>query len=493
MRAFVVVLLALAGACYQPEDHGFTCGAGGSCPAGQHCAASGRCVADEPTPAPDAGGSSSDAGGCAVGSFLRCEGAYAVTCEAAGAGEVATNCGTAGCNTAAQRCNTCSPGDGVCDGRDLLTCDADGLTILRTTCELGCDAAAAQCDVMRPSNLTTANAAACLAAAADRLEVGTATGTTTVSVAVDTSAAAACDVVDDSVSPGRCIVIRKDIHVWGNGVLRAMGARSLILIAQNHFAVDGRIDASAHRATAGPGAVSTGMGAPPVPLVFGAGGGGYGSPGGSGGRAPMTIGGTAPGGAAYGTPALVPIVGGSPGGSVSFAQGGAGGGAVQLSLCRGTLSLGATAVIDAGGGGAGGGSGVSESGASMGGGGGGGGSGGAILIEAPQLYIAGELLANGGGGGGGGSWDNEIEGSAGGNGGENGGAGGVDYTLGGLGAALGHDAASGKSSANLLFGGAGGGGGVGRIRVNIAAGAMVQGTPKKISPACPYAGPLLQL
>ncbi|MGB8294309.1 MAG: hypothetical protein WCG85_02670 [Polyangia bacterium] len=90
-------------------------------------------------------------------------------------------------------------------------------------------------------------------------------------------------------------------------------------------------------------------------------------------------------GKVYAVPTVIPLIGGSSGGSLDTPGGsGAGGGAIQI-ISGGTFQLDATGAINVGGGGAG-----SR--------GGGGGSGGAILIEALNANIAGTLAANGGGG-----------------------------------------------------------------------------------------------
>jgi hypothetical protein len=126
----------------------------------------------------------------------------------------------------------------------------------------------------------------------------------------------------------------------------------------------------------------------------GGGGGAFGSVGSSGGGVPSTSGGNA--GAVASSLTLVPLRGGCSGGnggtdSNNAGTGGAGGGAIQLSVA-GTLTLGG--YISAGGAGGQAGQGTSS-------GGGGGGSGGGVLVEANTLNIGGtaKILTNGGGGG----------------------------------------------------------------------------------------------
>jgi hypothetical protein len=93
----------------------------------------------------------------------------------------------------------------------------------------------------------------------------------------------------------------------------------------------------------------------------------------------------APGGAAYGTQTITPLLGGSAGGGEGGNFGGGGGGGAIQILSSTSITIGGTGLINAGGAG-----GVDGNQA-------GGGSGGAILLEAPTVTVAGTLAANGGG------------------------------------------------------------------------------------------------
>ena len=195
-----------------------------------------------------------------------------------------------------------------------------------------------------------------------------------------------------------------------------------------------------------------------------AGGGSYCGIGGSGavetGTGPGSM-----GGAAYGTPEITPLVGGSSGGTGDVGGGGAGGGGIQL-VAANSISVPAGGYLHVGGGGGtfGGAAGGQEAS--------GGGSGGSILFESLTVTIAGILAANGGGAGEG----------AGGNEGANatpndqpalGGTDPVRGSAGGNGSA----AASTKGTDGSVKMGStagGGGGGAGRIRVNTKSG-MAQG------------------
>jgi hypothetical protein len=195
----------------------------------------------------------------------------------------------------------------------------------------------------------------------------------------------------------------------------------------------------------------------------GGGGGGYGAAGGVGG---------VPGGAAYGSAALAPLLGGSGGGGgldgPTSATGGGGGGAIQI-VAATSVDIGGQ--INAGGCGGGGGS------YNLGTNGGGGGSGGAILVESPSVLIetSGVLAANGGGGGG--SSPTSTTAPAGANAtasataAPGGGLSGPGQGNGGAGSSF--AGGSGNAGENP----AGGGGAVGRIRINSATGhANIRGT-----------------
>ena len=198
-------------------------------------------------------------------------------------------------------------------------------------------------------------------------------------------------------------------------------------------------------------------------------------------------GGTAPSAptVAYGSPALVPLLPGSAGGSGALANAnGSGGGALQL-VAGTSFALHASGTINVGGGGGAYG-GLGKDGA------GGGGSGGALLIESPTVTIDGKLAANGGGGGqGNGDLGENGHPDAVAQGGHKtgasgpGGNGSFDTTTNGL---------DGPSSADVGISAASGGGGAGRIRINSNAGkTTVTGaiSPAQTTP-CVSRGALVQ-
>lgn len=187
---------------------------------------------------------------------------------------------------------------------------------------------------------------------------------------------------------------------------------------------------------------------------------------GSGGAAAAEVGTGLPGGLAFGTSDLIPLLGGSAGGdNIGLHDGGGGGGAIEL-VAKTSITIAAGAVIHVGGGG---GSFGGAAGAADGQEASGGGSGGAILVESPIVTIAGTLAANGGGGGGGTS--NMNPGGADATATSSPALGGqtANISRGGDGSAASNvDGAPGMVTAGETAGG--GGGAAGRIRINTASG-----------------------
>jgi len=196
------------------------------------------------------------------------------------------------------------------------------------------------------------------------------------------------------------VYVARNIRIEPNTSLRVDGTFAIAIVALESFEVLGGIDAGARQDGRSPGGF-TNQGKEQF-AGGGPGGGGAGSAtNGGGGGSYCGIGGksaaltnrtAAAGGTAYGTPELIPLVGGSAGGSAALPFTGSGGGAVQLVAGK-VFTLGAAAYVNAGGGG---GTFVGAAGSQHGAGGG---SGGAILIEAPKTVLTGTLAANGGAGG----------------------------------------------------------------------------------------------
>ncbi|CAN5688125.1 hypothetical protein BH11MYX3_BH11MYX3_29730 [soil metagenome] len=207
------------------------------------------------------------------------------------------------------------------------------------------------------------------------------------------------------VASGRVVSV-SSVKIGPGVTLRVIGGQPLILASWGTIEIAGTIDASST------GPTSLGAGANPAGCAThaavmgqsaggGAGGGGSGGFQATGGRGGIGDNGN---GGLGGTPISVPLLlGGCAGaiggtGSSVPGEGGAGGGALQLTA-RISISIASTGTIHAGGGG-----GKPAGPSGNGGGGGAGGSGGMIGLEAPMLDIAagGVLAANGGAGGEGG-------------------------------------------------------------------------------------------
>jgi hypothetical protein len=267
------------------------------------------------------------------------------------------------------------------------------------------------------------------------------------------------------------VIVVRSLTLEPAGHISVTGGLPLALVSLGGMTLLGSIAANASGGTAqaggasssktnqkgaGPGGGPAATGTVSMPGA-GAGGGSHCGKGGQGAVESTATGQPGAAAASYGAPAIVPLLGGSSGGTGAVGSGGAGGGALQL-VAGGTFSLGAAGSINVGGGGGtfGGAAGQEACG---------GGSGGSLLIEAVVVKIAGILAANGGGGGGGGlgsvGFDATPDAIA-----AAGGAG--KSSMGGAGAAAasieGVNASAGTGAAG------GGGGGAGRIRINSMSG-----------------------
>jgi hypothetical protein len=295
------------------------------------------------------------------------------------------------------------------------------------------------------------------------------------------------DVDCASQATGLCLVV--PITEAGGGTITAYVAHSwkieptatlnvgdklpVIMVATSTIEILGHFNAAAAGFVAVAGgnqgmatAVGMGMGGGGVGTdsssgaAVGGGGGSYCGSGGKGGSATATQG---QAGSVYGSPTLVPLLGGSAGGG-GAEFGGGGGGAIEM-VAGTSIDIGAGGVVFAGGGGGYYGGAFSAGQAASGGG-----SGGAVLVEAPQVTVEGTIAVNGGGGGGGtapaAAGADSTANAVAANGGNLGttGAGGN----GAAGATIAGTAGSPGDAVNNLPGG--GGGGVGYIRVNTRSG-----------------------
>jgi hypothetical protein len=272
--------------------------------------------------------------------------------------------------------------------------------------------------------------------------------------------------------PGIVLIPLRGLTIASGATLRLVGNRPVVFAVRGEGRVSGTIDASASGTTPGAGgnwsctpATASGAGANGSGSTVrwpsdgagasGGGGGGFGTAGGRGGTADTDNNGSSSGGsgtpggnggATRGTAALLPLVGGCPGGRAGGCSsgGGAGGGAVQISA-SGSLVITGSLVAN-------GGNGATPCGASDEGGGTGGGSGGAIFLEANTVDLRpSTFTANGGRGGANGSYDGVFD---------------CGGTSGGSGSSGPSNAGSNGSSCQ--GGSPGGGGGYGRRRVSAA-------------------------
>jgi hypothetical protein len=181
------------------------------------------------------------------------------------------------------------------------------------------------------------------------------------------------------------VYVLKSLTIEETAQLRLTGPRPVILAVLGAVDIQGQLLVNGVGSTPGPGGFSalgnTGPGGGHGGSAFAGSTAGGGSYCGTGGSAGAIGGPAATPGAPYGSPALIPLIGGSAG----YGSGSGGGGA--LHIFSGTSIL------------------VREFGSIHAGGGGGqnngwsgGASGGAILLEAPSVTIAGKIAANGGGG-----------------------------------------------------------------------------------------------
>lgn len=182
------------------------------------------------------------------------------------------------------------------------------------------------------------------------------------------------------------LFVTRTFRVETTITLKARGQLPLVVVALDRAEILGTLDLAPddNRGIAGGFSAPVNMkgdgngpGAGAGAGIGGGAGGSYCGLGGEGG------GGNRPG-RKYGTAELVPLLAGSSGGNGSIYEAGAGGGAVQI-IAADSLTVTETGRIHVGGA-----DGLQHAG---------GGSGGAILLESPEITVAGMLAANGGGGG----------------------------------------------------------------------------------------------
>jgi hypothetical protein len=265
------------------------------------------------------------------------------------------------------------------------------------------------------------------------------------------------------------------VELTSNARIHVRGVNALVIVALDSISIEGELDANSQVQGdwTGPGGSAAsdsevkGLGAGgggAGTLSAAGGGGGFCGVGGTGGSSETA---PASAGPSYGTAELVPLVAGSQGGSGNLANGGAGGGAIQL-VARNTIQILGTVHLGGEGGSRSAGYSMNNSQTASGGG-----SGGALLLESGgSVVVSGIIAANGGGGGGyasGADASPDPIPAAGGT------STSATATPGGDGAAANViDGENGPSAAGAN--GGGGGGAAGRIRINTFNGPNITGT-----------------
>jgi hypothetical protein len=388
----------------------------------------------------------------------------------------------------------CTAANAQCIGDTLRTCSAPGAMAMDRVCDWGCNSVStvdAACYELAPSggwemqgtgdttDFQNLGPVTIPAAAIIDTDAGTITGVNASLFEFQTRAIGAT-----GMNAG---VFRFRSLTLGN--VSAVGAKALVLVADDGITLTGVLDAVPACAyadvfTPGPGGYAGGnmpnVVGQPTPPGGGGGAGGTGNDGGGGGGGHGAVGGdggniAASAGNMRGDATISSLLGGSGGGAgddhSNAGRGGGGGAAIHL-IANGPIVLMSGSGINAGGCGGRAGTGTND-------GGGGGGAGGAILIEGTTVTIAGTLAANGGGGGGGSTGANTI--------GEKGKLSRMPAFGGAAGAgAAGGDGGTGAAGNGVIgsntAGGGGGGGGVGRIRINTR-NATVSRASATLSPA----------
>ena len=389
---------------------------------------------------------------------------------------------------------TCTGSSAMCepDNITLRTCAAAGDNPVDTKCSWGCVAVpSAHCGEMIPtgsaatgSDLFDGSNALAAITLPDNTEIDPMTGGITGGTTIRNVGMGIDHQIDYEMRNGVAVFRFAGLTIAGRLKFHSPASQAfypaVVLVSTQDITVDGAIDAQGGcsggeggpgggvGATANHNANGSGGGAtdPGANRALGGGGGGFGAAGGSGGNGNNSPASPA-GGTPFGDQLIAVLYGGGGGGGGAGtdgnAWGGGGGGAIQL-VANGKLTIINTGSINAGGCG-----GVSSQSSSTSSGAGGG-AGGAILLEAHDIAIAGQLAVNGGGGGAANSGTGGDHGSNAGlgrgsaagstndNGGAPGGNGGYALSLGG-----------GNGSSDNGWGG-GAGGGVGRMRFNTFSG-----------------------
>jgi hypothetical protein len=399
--------------------------------------------------------------------------------QGAGSGAMPPEAGSGGSPVVMKTCTGCAfdsatmssaHGELTCeDGTCVLRCDAgytDGDVKIANGCEKSASAF--------PWKLSNLDAAATALAAATSpaltidcsatLDLGS--GALANPLTVCSQQLQAVVVPQGAGAPDLVVFATRHLSVAAGSTFRFTGSRPVAFVVYGDADIDGKLDFSAVGANGAAGSnfeCNPGVGGAGQKdgHAGGGGGGGFGTSGGNGGTSVPDDAPGGPSGPAASDLTLAPLRGGCAGGvggegDGAMAPGGAGGGALQISVA-GKLRIAGTIAASGGGG---------APGDDFGDGGGGGGSGGAILLEATTIEtVAGAWVTVNGGGGGEGrvAFNNLHAGADGAHASTDAAAGGSGQSPGGNGAAGQTVAATAPACDASLCGGGGGGGGLGRI------------------------------
>jgi hypothetical protein len=324
--------------------------------------------------------------------------AMLMACNADGSAETPTTCVGDDCNGCTGAC-----GASYCDGKDVATCDQTGAAskVVVKTCTWACESGG--CLVLLPSHFDKGSydvypGATDLVTGGQTIIIDTKTNPGPPTVKIGGGAATNWPTYSNGADTNNVTLVVGKLTVGAGDTIRVLGARNLLLAAEQDVVIDGTIDASGHVAGPfmgpGPGA-STTVPANTTYTNGGRGGGGHATAGGTGGTGDAGISAGIAGVAALTDTNLAgTFKAGTRGPTANYGAEGYGGGALQITSL-GTITINATGKVLANGGGGGGGMHNGMNWPSNGGG-----AGGSLLIEARTVNILGVVAANGGSGGG---------------------------------------------------------------------------------------------
>jgi hypothetical protein len=338
---------------------------------------------------------------CTAGAFGSCDGtSTALMCNNSGTGYDQVQCAN-GCSAAANGCQLCAPNQTVCANGEVATCGSDGEQTSMETCPLGCFEDQPRCRDIDPSNrlgtyLDMVQSPADLDLGSGTWQVDTSTGVVS-RLGVPVSVPNFLDMTSSGGPPIRVFVVNNLVLGSVNIYADAKQSYAAAFLASGTITINGPFTIQAGAGSSSDPSCLGGQGYATVAQENGAcimipgGGGGGATVGAATGTMTDSSGPlTEPGGAMFGTDALIPLVGGCDGGGAkntntgdNIVSGAMGGGAVQLSS---RVAINVAGTITASG----------QTGYDNGGDQGGpctttflgAGAGGAILLEAPTVAFA---------------------------------------------------------------------------------------------------------